>query len=303
MPEMNGLELLYHIQRRWPKTRLILMTAYGNAQIEGAAQRLRAYRYITKPFRMEMLFDAIQTAFTDPSFLPGGVVVFAEETSEAITEQLDQLMAETGAQTVLLCDSTGQTLARVGEIPELNLSNLTALVAGGLSTTLEMSRILGEREALNLNYHEGNRYHVYSATVNQTLFLLFVFDSRSQASRLGSVWLYAKRAIEKLQELAAADKMSLVGAIADDMFDTEFGDTLLQEMDSLFQDPDEEERPSLEEATAALTIQDPPQVDAGHAPQDESAPSEAPARPDGPSKGLMTFEEAVAKGLISPDTL
>ncbi|MBN1936828.1 MAG: response regulator [Anaerolineae bacterium] len=296
MPQMNGLELLYRVQRRWPQTRLILMTAYGNEQIKGAAERLRAYRYITKPFRMEVLFDAIQTAFTDPTFLPSGMIIFSEETFEAITEQLDRLLAATGAQTVLLCGSTGQNLARLGDIPELNLANLTALVAGGLSTTLEMRRILGEQQALNLSYHEGNRFHVYSATVSETLFLLFIFDSRSQASRLGSVWLYAKRAIEKLQELAT-DQTSTSGLFASDMLVDGFGATLLEEMDGLFQNDTPSE--SLQEATAQLATQ----VNAGQQVSSDLAAPETASYSGSASRGLLTFEEAMAQGLVSSDTL
>jgi CheY-like chemotaxis protein len=243
---MDGLELLRRTRKSFPQTRLILMTAYGSDEVQASARRLQAYRYITKPFRMEELLDAARDALVSLTVNNGGILIFSDERFEAISRQLDQLRFDTGAPVMLLSDTTGQTIARIGDISYLNLNNLTALVAGGLSTTLEMRRVLGEKRALNLNYHEGDLFDVYSATIGKNLFLLFIFDRRSRASRIGVVWLYAKRAIETLQELTSPEETS-----AADVLEEGFGDMLLQEMDSMFEGPSSDI--SLEQATAALS--------------------------------------------------
>ncbi len=289
MPGMNGLELLYRIQQRWPKTLLVLMTAYGNEQIRGAVERLRAFRYITKPFRMEDLMTAIRQAFTRSTPTTGRMTIFSEAQFEAISSYLEQINADSGAQAVLLCDATGQILAHHGETLHLNLNNLTALVAGGLNTTWAMSGVLGETSALNLNYHEGDRFHVYSSTINDQFFLMFLFDSRSQASRLGMVWLCAKRAIESLRRLTAIDKTTAPTGLPQ-----EFGETLLEQMESWCQPARPEV--SLQQATDMLAAEAEPQT--------QPSPAEPPTAlptPRSNNRVLMSFEDAVAQGLVSLD--
>jgi len=62
MDGMGGLELMRAIKSRHPETLVILMTAYSSPDIEAEAQRLKAYRYITKPFPMEDFQNLVQEA-------------------------------------------------------------------------------------------------------------------------------------------------------------------------------------------------------------------------------------------------
>ncbi len=306
MPGMNGLELLYRTQRRYPGTHLILMTAYGNEKVRDASRRLQVYRYITKPFRMEELINAVRAAFGGYTVNTRGVLILSDERFNEISRRLDELRNDTGAQAVLLCDVMGQIIVNVGEVPELNLHDLAALVAGGVSTTLEMRRLLGERHALNLNYHEGDRFDVYSSTVGETLFLLFIFDRRVRPSRIGLVWLTARRAISNLEELTATEEVP-----AEEVLGEEFGETLLQEVDELFKE--DGGGLSLEEATAALaaevealgedsdTADEALVADASSLPSSE-AEAQATREADRiASKNLLSFEEAVKLGLVPKD--
>jgi len=51
MPGMDGLELLPHLARRLPGATLILMSAYGSAELAIEAMRRGAYDYLAKPFQ------------------------------------------------------------------------------------------------------------------------------------------------------------------------------------------------------------------------------------------------------------
>jgi len=53
MPGLNGLELIQQVRALQPKTQAILITAYGNDDIQNTAHHLGACCYITKPFKME----------------------------------------------------------------------------------------------------------------------------------------------------------------------------------------------------------------------------------------------------------
>ncbi len=279
MPGMNGLELLYRVKRRYPQTQLILMTAYGNDRVQQAAHRLQVYRYIAKPFQIEDLINAVRAALGGFTVNTRGVFILSDERYEEVAAELGQLQVDTGAQVVLLCDTMGQTIARVGDIEGLDLISVAALVAGGLNTTLEMRRLLGEKQALDLNYHEGDRFDVYSTTVGDNLFLLFLFDKQVTTSRIGMVWLITKRAVAKLQDLTTTEQVSAAEVLGDD-----FGQSLLKEVDGLL--PDEDEGISLEEATEQLAA------------EVQELPEEQ--KDDAPGL-LLSFDEAVARGLVPKD--
>ena len=57
-------------------------------------------------------------------------------------------------------------------------------------------------ESTALYMHEGNRYDLYCFDILQSFMLVIVFDKGGAATaKIGSVWVYAKRAIRDMQEL------------------------------------------------------------------------------------------------------
>lgn len=67
LPGLNGLQLMERLLKSSPNTRTILITAYGSDEVEAAAYRLRARRYLTKPFRIEDFVRTVrETLAEDP---------------------------------------------------------------------------------------------------------------------------------------------------------------------------------------------------------------------------------------------
>ncbi len=62
MAEMNGLELLKEIKRRYPDTVVILMTAYATVANAVAAMKAGAYDYLTKPFSLDQIQHVVERA-------------------------------------------------------------------------------------------------------------------------------------------------------------------------------------------------------------------------------------------------
>ena len=60
MPGISGLELIRRVRASSPQTQAILITAYGSAEVETEAHRLGVCRYISKPFLVEDLLNAVQ---------------------------------------------------------------------------------------------------------------------------------------------------------------------------------------------------------------------------------------------------
>jgi DNA-binding response OmpR family regulator len=75
MAGSNGLDLLPDIRRRLPHTPVVLVTAFGGADVEAEALRLGAAYYMDKPFRVARLLEvlwAVVSQATEASDLPAG---------------------------------------------------------------------------------------------------------------------------------------------------------------------------------------------------------------------------------------
>jgi DNA-binding NtrC family response regulator len=62
LPDTNDLSLFAAIRRELPETPIIVMTAYGSAEITGGALTLGAYRVVSKPFEVRDVVTLIQEA-------------------------------------------------------------------------------------------------------------------------------------------------------------------------------------------------------------------------------------------------
>lgn len=60
MPNMDGLELVHIIRRRFPQLPVVLMTAYGNEEIARRALRAGAASYVPKANRANLLSRTVQ---------------------------------------------------------------------------------------------------------------------------------------------------------------------------------------------------------------------------------------------------
>ncbi|RPI73036.1 MAG: response regulator [Ignavibacteriales bacterium] len=59
MPEMNGIELLKKIKERYPKLKVIMITAYGDEQNVSAAKKYGAEEYFIKPLEFDSLKEKL----------------------------------------------------------------------------------------------------------------------------------------------------------------------------------------------------------------------------------------------------
>jgi len=70
MPRVDGIELLEWIHDEQPGTRFILLTGFGNEEVERKVRELGAYEYLNKPISPDAL-SAVLTAATVLKILPG----------------------------------------------------------------------------------------------------------------------------------------------------------------------------------------------------------------------------------------
>jgi CheY-like chemotaxis protein len=315
MPGISGLELMRWVRSSSPKTRTILITAYGNDEVETEAHRLEAYRYITKPFSLDAFTQVAQEALRDMAVSQPGLVVLSDESYEAITREMENLCQDVGAQCVFLADMLGQRMVEAGITEGIDSAALLSLLAGGFAATGELARQFGSGEAANLNFHQGTRYEIYSANVGDNLFLAMLYERRVQSSRIGIVWLYTRRAIERL----LATLLTSGAATPDRSLGSDFGSSLMAELDTIFPDsqppaasifqsqliPQNKSVPQVEPfAWEEPSLTKSVQTEVAEMDQLLSETLGVPfldgASPD-EGEELLSMDDAIAQGLIPPD--
>jgi len=270
----TGLELVQRVRSIHRTTRVMLMTAYDYEEVgvEGK-RRFIVYDHLTKPLQRGESVKSAERAFGKMAVSQKGILILSDERLAAIAQQLANLRSDIEAQSVILVNIVGDLITYVGPIKGMDLDSFIPLVAIGLAASSEMRNYFNEKElGFNLNYHEGERYAVYSANVGSELLLVMLYDHNVRKSKVGTVWYYSKRAIEDLLETLTPPEP--IG-----------GELLAQIEEEIL------EKEGLDPFSAAMKAK--PQV---------SRPELAPVGLGEEGEGFG-LEEAIAQGLISPDLL
>lgn len=119
MPEMHGLQVLQEMKKEDPNIPVIVITAYGSVDNAVEALKIGAYDFITKPFKIEELRNAVARALEveqlrrekeyllselQEEFRFEGVIGESPKMKEVM--RMAQLVAKTDA-TVLICGESG----------------------------------------------------------------------------------------------------------------------------------------------------------------------------------------------------
>lgn len=67
MPEMNGITFLKELNKSFPKSNVIMITAYGGVESYIEAMNLGAFEYINKPVKIEELKSILRKIFKEAS--------------------------------------------------------------------------------------------------------------------------------------------------------------------------------------------------------------------------------------------
>jgi len=65
MPEMNGITFLKELNKSYPKSNVIMITAYGGVESYIEAMNLGAFEYINKPVKIEELKTIVRKIFKE----------------------------------------------------------------------------------------------------------------------------------------------------------------------------------------------------------------------------------------------
>ena len=133
----------------------------------------------------------------------GGHLIVTEQNIAAIRSIMSQLGQDLGTQSIMLTDRAGMILVETGDKGNLPLMVVLPLLSTGFSTTGEVARQLREEDATSVYIHEGVNIDLYCFDVAQRFLLVLIFNKRVASSKIGAVWVNAKRAIRELREALA----------------------------------------------------------------------------------------------------
>lgn len=314
MNGMDGLQLMAAVHDIQPKARVILMTAYGNDSLKSEAEKLQAYRYLTKPLDIVTFRQIVQEALRgDVAVSRPGILILSDQPYRQALKLLTDLRTEVGARCIILTDANGQAIAQAGDLVNLPVAEIASLLSGSMATLQAAGQALDQdANAINLSYREGQRDNLYVINIGQQLLLILVIENSAYSSRLGSVWYYARQTAVSLRKTIGEAEY----ATAPQLFDEHMDQAFATELDKLFGDDDDDgfgetfmppTQPTRHASTTAAPNAAAPaaQAPAARTPAATMPVAAAPvirpiasSPPPPPSGKLVTFADAVALGLI-----
>jgi len=205
LPGMSGFDMVRRIKKFDPDIPVIMITAYSTEQGKKEADELGVRRYFKKPLDPDELLAAVHSILygaeeTEPEIVPqsDGTTLPAE-----VRHRLETLRSDTGARFVMLSDLNGQIVVDGGGIQDLDLPALASGIAESMQTSFQLAQQLESPEPFTIQYQSGSDFDLYFANVGREYIVSIFFDAKARRGRLGTVWVFAQRAIGDLRELLA----------------------------------------------------------------------------------------------------
>jgi CheY-like chemotaxis protein len=204
LPGMSGFELLRRMRKLGRDIPAIMITAYSSSQGEKEAEELGVYRYFKKPLDTDSMLTAvhhalygedapIKTAVAVPNATPAAINL-----SDEVRKRLDMLRADTGATDLLLTTRSGQILHNIGDNQGLDMNRLAGILTRTIADSFLLADELKAKKPFTLQYHTGGHTELYCANIGNSYYLTIFFDARSRRGRIGTIWVFAQRAINDL---------------------------------------------------------------------------------------------------------
>ena len=223
LPGMSGFELIRRVRRVRPDMAVIILTAYSTAQGKKEAEELGVLRYFAKPLDTEAMLTAVHIALFGEAG-DDGVAEAAPVRAVAnrplslslrVQHRLDSLRTDTGASGLVLANLDGKILYRAGSksVP-IDLNQLVAVVARNIENSFGLAQALGGKVPFTIQYHAGDQYELYNANIGRDYFITMYFDVAARRGRIGTIWVFAQRAIKELFPLLTeADRTATPTAV------------------------------------------------------------------------------------------
>ncbi len=281
MPGMDGIQLTEALRTIAPQTPVIWMTGFGNAAIREAARRMEVQYFLAKPLDIADIRQIAREALDIAKHRQTDEAPSLAQANE-LQKRMNRLRNDTGAYAVLLITAMGNPIETVGVTQNLDVPTLSALVAGNFLAAHEIAKMLGRESRFKLSYHESDQHNIYAYGIGKNYLLVTVFGS---GTRAGVVWFYTQQAASDIEKIISEMDIE---ETADGTLSHLFTQDVEDELDNLL---------------ASVWGESAPKPAGGSQPQGAEKRRDTGASPSAASKSppratLLSFEEAVAKGIV-----
>jgi putative nucleotidyltransferase with HDIG domain len=194
MPEMDGLELLEHVQRIAPRAFSIMMTGFGTVQTAIAAMKRGAFDYILKPFKVQDVIRLVERGLAQQSLQAENIqlreALKLYDVNEAMTATLqpekiydlliDTAREEIGADAIALWTRQGSELCLDRRWMRSDLESIHAQIV----SRVDIPAILAELERGRGIFQNGDAQKLTGAA-GQHLVTLMAVPLRSKNETMG----------------------------------------------------------------------------------------------------------------------
>ncbi len=120
-----------------------------------------------------------------------------------LEQRLVRLNQDAEARTTMLITKQGNCIVSVGDLSYLNVTAISALVAGMFSATQEVARLVGE-DHFSILLQQGEKRNIHISLVDDTIMLLVIFDD---AMTMGKVRYIARKALRDVADAYSSTKV------------------------------------------------------------------------------------------------
>jgi CheY-like chemotaxis protein len=192
----------------YPGLPVILITGYDLEDIEQELAKLNVVDTFTKPLDAEDFLTGVYRALEQ---LPKTWPIDSQEATNlnypsippGIRKRLEALSDDTGAKYVVLANVTGEILFNTGGESNQEIRELIAASAFSIDSSFHLSDRLGASEPQTIQFLVGQEIDLYCANIDRQHFLAIFFDAMARRGRIGTVWVFTRRAIEDLRQRLA----------------------------------------------------------------------------------------------------
>jgi DNA-binding NarL/FixJ family response regulator len=208
--DIQGLELALRLKQISPETSVVILADVDDPETLDAETLAESpFVYMHRPVDIhqflrvlvagvngENVFDALPTPSSaavmmlDHGPLPG---IDADNSGKIIK----RLLVDVGAMAIILATRTGEVLLEDGAPGYLNREQLTNALMPMVTTTLEMSALVGG-QAQSIQFYDGDDKDVFVFSVGLHHYLCVVFDGQAGSRQFGVVNSYGRRAVQDL---------------------------------------------------------------------------------------------------------
>ena len=133
------------------------------------------------------------------------MILFPEDI-ERLNTVLAPLVTKSKLLLAVLINRDGRVLTHQGNLSQVDIVSLAALVAGNTASTLAIANLVGEAE-FSAMYHQGKDKNIYIDSLDDNTFLSVVFDDQTNIDRV-KVFIrqFERQLKEALQLVYAKDE-------------------------------------------------------------------------------------------------